>query len=190
MKAFSLLRILAVAAGFAGLSFVSQAVTVDSSSVLGTANLANSNEGSEFDGLDYLVDLYNGVAPLSLPATVTSATLIHGSPFFGATLPNPAAQSTQQDGNDTASMDIDLGNMSYDWLMAKWGGVHTYYYIAGLTGKITLINDVVMNKPGKAGLGLSHYSLYNGKKVPDSGATIALLGAALLALGMVRRSQS
>ena len=159
-------------------------MTVNSTQLLGSADLANSNETSEFDGLNYLVDLYNGVAVVK-PATVTDA-ILKLPKTLGATVPNPTAEASQIGGNDKSSMEIDLGATGYDWLMAKWSNVHVYYYIAGLTGKITLENDVVLNSNGK-GKGLSHYALFNGTKVPDTASTLTLLGLGLGVLGLVAR---
>lgn len=179
-----MIRSFVAAVAVAIASTAAHAVTVDANYMLGKANLANSNETSEFDGLDYLVDLYNGIAVVK-PATVTDAVLKLPK-SLGATVPNPAAKASQIKGNDKSSMKINLGDMTYDWLMAKWSNVHVYYYIAGLTGEITLKNDVVLNTNGK-GKGLSHYALFNGTKVPDTTSTLALLGLGLGALGLVAR---
>jgi len=80
---------------------------------------------------------------------------------------------------------INLGANSYNYVMVKWGQDDEFYYIGGLTGTITLNNDVNGN-------GESHYDLFGGtpRQVPDGGTTILLFGAALSGLGLLRRKLS
>jgi hypothetical protein len=80
---------------------------------------------------------------------------------------------------------IDLGTGGFTYLLAKYDGPNggsEVWNIQGLAGTITI--------PGSLGMfGISHYSLFGpgGGGVPDGGATVMLLGAALGALGVVRR---
>jgi hypothetical protein len=99
---------------------------------------------------------------------------------FGS-LPSAAALALRSKGTT-----IDLGTQgTYDYLFAHYGGPRggfaEVWYIGDLSGMITI--------PGSAfGHGLSGWALFttpNG--VPDGGATAMLLGAALGALGVVRR---
>jgi hypothetical protein len=79
---------------------------------------------------------------------------------------------------------IDLGTGSYSYLFAKYDGPNygsVVWYVGDLSGVITI--------PATAGrYGLSGWTLFGpGQGVPDGGATVMLLGAALGALGMARR---
>jgi hypothetical protein len=102
---------------------------------------------------------------------------------FG-TLPSPAVLALR----GTSSMTINLGIAgTYDYLFAHYGGpgggFSEVWFIGDLSGTIMI--------PGTAnGHGLSGWALFTagGQGVPDGGATVMLLGAALGALGVVRRS--
>ena len=84
---------------------------------------------------------------------------------------------------------IDLGNGSlYSYLFAKYDGHNAgseVWYVGGLSGIITI------PAVGLAGqnYGLSGWTLFGPgvPAVPDGGATVMLLGAALGALGIARR---
>ena len=84
------------------------------------------------------------------------------------------------------STTINLGTAgTYTYLFAKYDGPNygsEVWYVGNLSGKITI--------PATAGgYGLSGWTLFGGggQGVPDGGATVMLLGAALGALGMARR---
>jgi VPDSG-CTERM motif len=81
---------------------------------------------------------------------------------------------------------IDLGNGTlYSYLFAKYDGPKygaEVWYVGNLSGIITI--------PATAfGYGLSGWTLFGpgGVNVPDGGATVMLLGAALGAIGLARR---
>lgn len=97
-------------------------------------------------------------------------------------LANPAVLA--QRGTATT---IDLGTQgTYDYLFAHYGGPKggfaEVWDVANLSGMIT-IPSIGM------GHGLSGWALFTGPNgaVPDGGATVMLLGAALGALGLARR---
>ncbi len=89
---------------------------------------------------------------------------------------------------ETSNPVIDLGDYSYQWLVAKWGADAEVYYIGGMTGEIKL--ELISWSP--TAHGLSHYTLFNQTKavVPDGGATIAMLGLGLVGLGFLRRRKA
>jgi hypothetical protein len=97
-------------------------------------------------------------------------------------LPSPAALALRGTGNM-----VDLGTQgTYAYLFAHYGGpgggFAEVWYVADLSGSIAI--------PATAGShGLSGWALFSGPNggVPDGGATVMLLGAALSALGVVRR---
>ena len=79
---------------------------------------------------------------------------------------------------------IDLGTGLYSYLFAKYDGPNfgaEVWYVGNLSGIITI--------PATAGgHGLSLWKLFGpGVGVPDGGATVMLLGAALAVLGTARR---
>jgi hypothetical protein len=99
---------------------------------------------------------------------------------FGA-LPSAAALALR--GKDT----IDLGTQgTYDYLFAHYGGPRggfaEIWYVGDLSGKITIPGNAFRH-------GLSGWALFTGPNsgVPDGGATVMMLGAALGILGALRR---
>lgn len=97
-------------------------------------------------------------------------------------LPSPAVLALRGTGTT-----IDFRTQStYDYLFAHYGGPKggfaEVWDVADLSGTITI--------PAMAlGHGLSGWALFTGPNgaVPDGGATVMLLGAALGALGLARR---
>ena len=80
------------------------------------------------------------------------------------------------------SLSIDV--TGFDYLFAKYDGPNygsEVWYVGDLSGVITI--------PAKGGkYGLSGWTLFTGSSdtVPDSGSTVALLGAALMGLAFLR----
>jgi hypothetical protein len=97
-------------------------------------------------------------------------------------LPGPATLALRGTGTT-----VNLGTQgTYSYLFAHYGGpgggTAEVWYVGDLSGMITI--------PGIGfGHGLSGWALFTapGGAVPDSGATAMLLGAALGAIGIVRR---
>jgi hypothetical protein len=107
--------------------------------------------------------------------------IVNGRPHFGTTLPNAVFVT-----NGTSTT-INLGanaNGLYTYLFAKYDGPNAgsvVWYVRNLSGKITIPSTW-------NGYGLSGWTLFSGGVgVPDGGTTVMLLGAALGALGLVRR---
>jgi len=80
---------------------------------------------------------------------------------------------------------IDLGTGLYSYLYAKYDGPNfgaEVWYVGNLSGIITI-------PATGGGYGLSGWTLFGpgGVQVPDGGATVMLLGAALSVLGLARR---
>jgi hypothetical protein len=136
-----------------------------------------------------LVDAYITGTPSSpfnivIGSHTDIATLDVGSAVLGLQLPAPGANQGQVTGNGgNSSTVISLGTGGYDYAMVKWGQDSEFYYVHGLTGDLTLSNDV--NKNGE-----SHYDLWKGGTVPDGGTTVLFLGASLSGLAWLRRKLS
>lgn len=106
--------------------------------------------------------------------------MVNGSPHFGAVLPSAIWAM------DGTGRTINLGALgTYNYLFAKYDGPNqgsVVWYVGNLSGTITI--------PGQWNqYGLSGWTLFGpgGAGAPDGGTTVMLLGAALGALGVVRR---
>jgi hypothetical protein len=97
----------------------------------------------------------------------------------------PVATTTGADGNNNPSASVDVTGFTY--LLGKYGDTGHIWYVGGLSG----VQTIPLNEPDSlGGQGQSHYSLFNptpSTGVPDGGATVLLLGAALSALAFVGR---
>ena len=98
-------------------------------------------------------------------------------------LPSPATLALRGTGTT-----INLGTQgTYDYLFAHYGGpgggTAEVWFVGDLSGIITI------PATGFGGYGLSGWALFAGPggAVPDGGATVMLLGAALAAIGLARR---
>jgi hypothetical protein len=136
----------------------------------------------------------------------TAAGTYNGNTFAllnGGMVPTPLTAPTIAPANDFNfngtgnSAVISLGTGGYDYLLTRWGGGDILYYVGGLSGDITVENDLIA--PGSSLTGLSHFALFgdennpnppgnpNPPSVPDGGSTLALLGPVLLAFGYLGR---
>jgi hypothetical protein len=138
-----------------------------------------------------LIQSYNTGSPAS-PFIITIgphnnvATLDVGSAVPAAPLPAPgiASGNLGVGGGQQDNYVIDLGAGGFNYAMVKWGQISEFYYIGGLSGLVSLSNDVNEN-------GESHFTLWGpGTTVPDAGATVVLLGGAMSFLGLMRRKLS
>jgi hypothetical protein len=78
----------------------------------------------------------------------------------------------------------------YEYVLAKYDGPNggdMVWYLGGMS--MTLPSDswpLWKNKPGNAGLGLSHFTVFNAVSTPDYGTTALLLGLGVFAIGFLR----
>jgi VPDSG-CTERM motif len=105
------------------------------------------------------------------------------NPF--ASLPN-AIVTGAVDGTSTT---FDLGTGLYSYLFAKYDGqndLSQVWFVGDLSGSVTIPPN------GPLGHGLSGWTLFGPGEgqVPDGGSTVLLLGAALSAIGLIRRKLS
>jgi len=148
-----------------------------------------ANPGDETTYLQNTLNLYDfGTTP---PDTAHTYTL--SGVNFGP-LPATVNNETGQIAENSTSFTLDLGAgglaSSYQYLEVKWDDVDVFYDVIGLTGNLTVTNDVVFNKNGQP-QAASHAVLFNATSistVPDGGATALMLGAALLGIGCLARS--
>jgi hypothetical protein len=147
-----------------------------------------------------LLTLFNSGA--TTPTTIGGFTYTLGSALsFGgnvnsAPLPTPATLDTSlgsggQINENTTSFSLSLGGSTFDYLLVKWDNVDALYDVQGLTGTLDVTNNVVFNSGvGGAAQAASHADLFNASSVPDGGSTAAMLGAALIGIGLLRRKFS
>lgn len=102
----------------------------------------------------------------------------------------PVATSVGGVGDDVPpiqSTNIDVTNWTY--LIGKYGDTLFVWYVADINGFVDLPATAGSGGSGiGSGGGLSHWFLFNPTPtVPDGGATLGLLGLAMLGLGYLRR---
>jgi hypothetical protein len=134
--------------------------------------------------VNHLIDMAPGTSDVALGQTF-HRSLNNPGPGF----PNyPDAVSFGTSGNGTGTS-VDLGDGTlYSYLFAKYDGKNAgseVWYVGGLSGIITIPSHGLLGQ----NYGLSGWTLFGpgANGVPDGGATVMLLGAALGSLGMARR---
>jgi hypothetical protein len=94
------------------------------------------------------------------------------------------ATGSHEDVTTNLSSLIDVSG--YTYLLGKWGNVAHVWVVSGIDS-VFLPNKLDLN--GTQSQGLSNYGRYNKAPtaVPDGGATVGLLGLAMLGVGYLRR---
>jgi hypothetical protein len=141
-----------------------------------------SGDDSRTQYVNFLIDLAPGTTGVVALGQTFNRSLANPGPGF----PNYPDAVFALNGTGTS---IDLGDGTlYSYLFAKYDGPNAgseVWYVGGLSGIVTIPAQ------GLAGqnFGLSGWTLFGpgANGVPDGGATVMLLGAALGSLGMARR---
>ncbi len=81
----------------------------------------------------------------------------------------------------TISGGTTVNTAGYFYLLVKNGNTDNVWYLGGNVASVDIPTTF------GEGAGTSHYALFNPTTVPDGGATLMLLGGALVALGALRR---
>jgi hypothetical protein len=187
IKTLTKLAVLTVLATFSSV----QAVTVGASRLIGTIIPGTpADPDNEQEMVRFLVAAYN-TDPTARALGNNPADPQNEAYFLNPGLDVPAGplalpESAGRFNLATSNTTLDLGTGGFTYIVAKFGQDSEAFYLGGLTGEITL-NNLTGNQNG-----LSGYTLFNPgtTRVPDGGATVALLGAGLLGLGMMRRKIS
>jgi hypothetical protein len=126
----------------------------------------------DFSGSSWVISGWNSLNPSNLLPTPTSI----GDDMVTSSLANPIGLS----GYDYAVVHYDAGSGG------SASGGEEFFYLEGATSWTFPQNGTGTNGYG----GISSVSLYEGQApVPDAGATMLMLGAALAGLGMMRRKR-
>jgi len=140
--------------------------------------------------LNNMIDVYNGTAVSPIDGenyTVLKGTFTPPPALATASSLGSDITPSSGDGKGSPTATIHLGTGGFSYLIAQWdgpNGADAVYYIAGLTGDITLSNDL----PGfdKNGQPLSRYGLsgywlgHSTSDTPVPEPTTMIAGALLL----------
>jgi VPDSG-CTERM motif len=154
------------------------ALAFDDTLVVGTVTpVTPASPEARADYINFMIALAPGGSGVLDGNTITRSTNLFGS--------LPAADATGALTGDSTTIDLGAGGV-FTYLFAKYDGqndISFVWKVSGLTGIVEIPLD------GPLGHQLSGWVLFGGggNGVPDGGTTVMLLGAALGALGMVRR---
>ena len=157
----------------ASLGFTSQAnaLTIGDAHELGFVNFGiPSGDQDRENYVNHLIGMALGSTDSALGQDFTRSNNNFG----------PLADAEFNSNGTSLSIDVT----GFDYLFAKYDGPNygsEVWYVGDLSGVITI--------PAKGGkYGLSGWTLFTGSSdtVPDSGSTVALLGAALMGLAFLR----
>jgi hypothetical protein len=157
------------------------ALTFNDAHVVGTITPANPSNPTVVSAyINYMIALAPGDSgTFHNPNPAFAQTITRSSNTF-ASLPNALLPGAVTGFGTT----INLGAGVYSYLFAKYAqnDVSQVWYVGNLSGIVTI------PALGPGGRPLTLWKLFPpGGQVPDGGATVMLLGAALGALGMARR---
>jgi hypothetical protein len=131
--------------------------------------------------LNYLRTLTAGQGNTQLPAGTGEIYNRLNSTVAG---PFPAAVYAGRVAASPTSTIINVTGFAY--VLGKYGSNGSLvWFVNGALGEVSLPGSYV--PPGTQGGGLSHISWFTPVTVPDGGATLMLLGGALVGLGALRR---
>jgi hypothetical protein len=136
---------------------------------------------TERENVQNLIYLFNG-SPSFNP-------LLNGRLFFGSTdgdlIPTPAPDLPGNGVQQNAGGAFTFATLGAEYLLGKYANEVSHVWYVGDLTEVTLPNL-------GTGLGLSHVTRFEAgvTRVPDSGATLALVGLGALAVGAVRRRLS
>ena len=184
MKKIKYIATIAIALATMGLASQISATTlaIGDSHELGFVNYGiPSGDADRTTYVNHLIDMLPGTSDSADGQDYTRSTNFFGSLSDAVWAKNGTGTS------------VDLGTTGYLYLFAKYDGPNygsEVWYVGDLSGVITIPGTA-----GEQGYGLSTWTLFNpgsgagggGNAVPEGGTSLALLGASVAALFVVRR---
>jgi|SRR5947207_5158478 len=164
-----------------GINSPSTNLTFNDTHVVGTVTPAPApNFATVANYINFMIGLGTGTSG-TFQSPPHTQTITRSTNTF-ASLPNALVHGAVK--GTSTTINLGAGGV-YSYLFAKYGGpndVSQVWYVGNLRGIVTI------PALGPRGHALSLWKLFPpGGQVPDGGATVMLLGAALGALGMARR---
>jgi hypothetical protein len=148
--------------------------------VVGT--IVAGSPASPANEVDYVNNLL-GIIGANVTSSISGHTYKTGATDYSGTVSN----GVQDKYDDTKNNIVPAG---HDYVLAKYGDNDVVFYLGGNSVTLPLNGaSLFMNPPGRAGLGLSHFTVFGTPTVntPDGGATAALLGLGFLGMAAFRK---
>ena len=188
MKKLTYIAAIALAVGIlTGLPSVAPATTLNFNDAFDLGSVTNVPEPADPVSETHYANVIVGMALNSTFDDVFSGMPHHYIRKNTSCGTCPAAVFNSKD--ETGGNTIDLGTGGFTYVLGKYDGPNggsEVWNVQGMTGIITI--PLKGFGPNNDKYGLSHWTLFGGgNQVPDSGSTVALLGAALAGLEVVRR---
>jgi hypothetical protein len=185
--AFKRIGIMTLVLGLTMAAGQGYALTINDPGVVGAieSGTQNSSVDNEIAWANYLLSLgANAAVTADAPDDTQAATENYttGSTDYNATLTG----GVQLGGTDASG---------YEYVLAKYDGQNAGYVLFNVAAWFAANNDynipstsetIWSNKKGE-GYAISHFTGFGSASVPDGGASLVLLGAALSGLGVARR---
>jgi hypothetical protein len=164
-----------------GMTFSANALTLTDAGVVGTVEpgTENSSVANEVIWANYL---------LSLAANQTTSFDANSSGSAENYKTGPTDYNGTLTGGTQISGSTDVSG--YTYVLAKYDGQNAGYVlfnVADYGNTIPSTSASIWLNEQSEGYNLSHFTGFGGNGVPDGGATMLLLGAALSALGFANR---
>jgi hypothetical protein len=185
-------KTLIVAVAFALLTAPAYALSLTDPGVVGAANGSTAPQGFGAPSTllavaQHLLDMAANTADPTGCNILPQGTSCYktGTTEYSATLTGGTAVS----GLNGASQNV----AGYEWVLAKYDGPNAGYvlfHIPTFGNIIPGLSAPLWTNTAGAGYGISGYMAWGSTSVPDSGATLSLLGLALAGIGAFRRFNS
>ena len=168
MKALSKLLMLLAAVAMLAFSHNASALTVGDNKFLGQLIPGTGGNAERTAYVNYMIGMNPGFG-------------LFMNQVFNRSTNNFGSLPTAVFALNGTGINIPLGTGLYSYLFAQYNGASYVWYVGNLSGNVQI--------PFVAAGLLMGWTLFSagGQGVPDSGATVMLLGAALCALGIARR---
>jgi hypothetical protein len=184
-------KTLIVAVAFALLTAQAYALSLTDPGVVGAASGESTPSGAQFgDPLEMLAVAQHLLNMAANSVDPTGCSLAGSTPCYRTGPTEYSATLTGGVQNSTGSNNVS----GYEWVLAKYNGPNAGYVLFHVptwgSSLIPTTSSAIWLNNGGNGYGLSSYVGWGSTRVPDSGATLSLLGLALAGIGAFRRFKS